>query len=210
MIFTACSSNYDSDQMDYAPNPPPPGYVRPTFANIFVQTDQNHSIDAPCAMVLTSSGVGAIAAVAFPPAGVSAWIVYGLASAAGVGLGDSLRYCYNQYVATKTTFDVYTQCPVNHPTLQSTFDTYGEATAFVNLDFCKCSLACQMGFEDAPGVLSSSLFFQQDAKYYHDGQNHVNGPVQETPPPPDYNAIAQSMDLTYTGCNNIGVNFGTC
>jgi hypothetical protein len=114
--------------------------------------------DGECAIVLTAAGVGAIVSLAgvfAPPAAATAWGCSVCCQRRRWRL-HSLADCYNQYEITKPAWDVITQCPVNQPHLTSTFDDWGKATAYVNLDSCFCSLSCQWGFEDAPGSTGPS------------------------------------------------------
>lgn len=208
ILIAACAPGgppYDDQPMDY-------GFIdtHPQFTAIGMQKVAVQPDAAVCMMGLGVGGVGVIGTVAFPPAGAAAWFVYGSSMAAGFGLGQALGFCYDEFNQYRTAFNVYIQCPVNGPVLQSTFDDYGRATAYVNLYNCRCSFACQMGFEDAPGLMFSFDAFKQGKHYFHAGANRINGPVLEDPSPPDFNAIATSLNIPYAGCDPVGSEQNLC
>lgn len=205
VVGVACGAAYSGQPMDYGGRT---DLVQPAFLGIHVQyvTTGTDPSNAECVLGLTSAGAGVIGTAMAAPVGVVAWIVFGtVAAGTVVGGGQMLGDCWSKYQFVKPAFDVYTQCPVNHPVLKSTFDSYAQATAYVDMASCKCSLACQLGYEDAPGMPFSMFAMVAGQNYWHDGANRVEGPTTgDPPPPPDFNAMAASMGLTYAGCDGVG------
>jgi len=207
IVVAACGAAYENVPNTY-PNPPAgyPAYVnvKPTLLNINVEyrdTGERVPSNTSCMIGLGLTGAMIIGAIVAPPADAVAWAVFGAGTGAGLGL--TLVDCLNRYKITKPAWDVITQCPVQGPVLVASFDDWGKATAYIDMGYCKCSLACQWGFQDnpAPGIDFSNFEAVATRNYYHDGQNHVFGPVTGEPPPPlDVPAMAASMGLPYGGC----------
>ena len=220
VVIAACGA-YENQPVTY--HQVDAAYVKPKVWGMNVRkikVDDGGS-DAICAIGLTAAGVGVVTAVAFAPIGVTAWATFGAVgggAAAGWGLGQSLGYCWDTYNQYRDVFDVFTSCPVNHPIMQSTFDDYMGLIAFVNMDSCWCSFACQIGFDDPyevdprwklwPGISPAGDSFRASKNYWHAGANHVNRAETE-PVVPDFPAMAASLGLEYAGCDGVGV-YKTC
>lgn len=214
IVVAACGNAYEGQPVTY--HPVNANYVKPRVWGMNMrQVEVDNGIDnARCVIGLTAAGTGAIASVAAAPAGLTAWVLFG-AAGSGWGLGETLSFCYDTYNAYRDVFDVFTSCPVNKPILESTFDDYMSAIAFINLNSCWCSFSCQIGFDDPTEVdprlkfwqplMGLSTDFHEAKNNYHDGPNRLPGLAVVPDEPIDYNTIANSLGMEYTGCDGVGV-----
>jgi hypothetical protein len=189
LLLTACSNAYDPAHAFYGPTDPT--VTPPHLVSITTTISDPANDYVGCAFGVTAIGVGAIVTIAAPPVGLVAWIGYGAATSAGIA--DSLYACYQDYNANLSYFHTYTYCQ-GLPLLHATPSEYGGMGADVEFPSCTCGGLCMLWSGHAETV------WRDSHTYYHDGQNRVNGPATDPPPPIDYNALAASMGVGYGGC----------
>jgi hypothetical protein len=175
VTVAACGPAYDYGHYSYAPTVPQLVDIRMTTGD-----------DTDCALGVTATGIGVVTGVV--TGGVSDLVAAFAWSGSVLGVGESLSTCWDEFSSNRIYFNVWTKCP-GLPVLKNTFNNYGDIAPYIEFPSCTCSIGCINNIPNAQQGYSAGIH------YWHAGANHIFGVT----PPPDYEAMAASMGMTYGG-----------